>query len=1100
MHRFIKIFGFSLLLLSTQVIAICSQYMGSATLNEAGKVGFIEIKLLDGAIASGVYNTWSVQACESQHGSCSGALSLSTGTLSNAVYIVVPTNFIPSNKPFDILLLDDMGNTIDYLSVDYTHQQDNSCSLTYDWTAPHSSSHTYRRMPDGTGDWGDTGSGNSGGDTGGGPNEGYFGLIAEWRFEETSWTGASGEVLDSSGNSLNGTTFLAASTGDSSPDPAIIGDPGTCRYGDFNYSGVQVDDNDLLDMSNSFTLSAWIRHQTSFSNLVEDIIISKGYNFLFSLNYRLSVQTDGDLRLTWNGGSLDSSTNIPNDGSWVHVAASYENGEQILYINGVADASSAATDTLLPNAYALSLGGLSSLFWGWGFVGQIDEVKIYDYALSASEVTTVYNETHPCATSTNLFQISHDGAGLTCAPEPILIRACSNASCSSFDNTVNTTVTMQVNSGADQTINIVNGSSANETFSYTDINTPAVLSLTSDNLCSDTSDSSTGCAVDFTEAGFLLNLDNHLSCTTSSLKIQAVKLSDSGLDCVPAYTGDQSVDFVFNYSNPTIGTEVPSLDTVDMASASVIQNKIVNFDGTGTANLDFIYQDAGEIRIDISDAASAGLTSSSVTAIVTPAKLIVASPDTDANCVSGDGSDINCTAFKVAGANFNLNISAACSDDTITKNFEMNNIPLTVTTIAPNLGNLVSLGVTSVDVVEADDGSHNESNQTVSEVGVFTITATPPVMGYLGETIPAATSANIGRFYPAYFIQTIDAGNDEGSLTANHGLTCSTLDWAYSGQLTELEGSIRYSIEPTLTITAYNGADPSSVTKNYTGAFAKLVNLVTDTDNEISFLQPSTMHTNALPLSGDVSGIGTIMAQGDGVLTYQLPDAHHFVYTRTSASEIAPFKADFELPFDVFKDSDEVTFKPTDSIDYFENPKFYQVDAVPPALAFDNTIDIRFGRWRMENSFAPETSALSMTMLIEHFNGTEFITNPEENCIIPEIVTKHETGAIGSGGLTLWDYRLFDADNTDDLGTSHTDASVDGSVYDSGVYRKLFFSAPFSTVENRQGPLKVEYQVPAWLQYDWTGDGNFTNNPSATLTFGIFRGNDRIIYQREIQQ
>ena len=35
-----------------------------------------------------------------------------------------------------------------------------------------------------------------------------------------------------------------------------------------------------------------------------------------------------------------------------------------------------------------------------------------------------------------------------------------------------------------------------------------------------------------------------------------------------------------------------------------------------------------------------------------------------------------------------------------------------------------------------------------------------------------------------------------------------------------------------------------------------------------------------------------------------------------------------------------------------------------------------------------------------------------------------------------------------------------------------------------------------WLQFDWDGDGN-NDNPMAKATFGIFNGNQRLIYMRE---
>jgi MSHA biogenesis protein MshQ len=44
----------------------------------------------------------------------------------------------------------------------------------------------------------------------------------------------------------------------------------------------------------------------------------------------------------------------------------------------------------------------------------------------------------------------------------------------------------------------------------------------------------------------------------------------------------------------------------------------------------------------------------------------------------------------------------------------------------------------------------------------------------------------------------------------------------------------------------------------------------------------------------------------------------------------------------------------------------------------------------------------------------------------------------------------------------------------------------------------VLYGIYDWLQFDWNNDGAHDDNPSATATFGEYRGNDRIVYWRAI--
>merc|ERR1712000_203026 len=48
------------------------------------------------------------------------------------------------------------------------------------------------------------------------------------------------------------------------------------------------------------------------------------------------------------------------------------------------------------------------------------------------------------------------------------------------------------------------------------------------------------------------------------------------------------------------------------------------------------------------------------------------------------------------------------------------------------------------------------------------------------------------------------------------------------------------------------------------------------------------------------------------------------------------------------------------------------------------------------------------------------------------------------------------------------------------------------------GEVDLTYDVPVWLQDDFDLDGSY-ENPQSTASFGIYRGNDRVIYWREIR-
>jgi MSHA biogenesis protein MshQ len=54
-----------------------------------------------------------------------------------------------------------------------------------------------------------------------------------------------------------------------------------------------------------------------------------------------------------------------------------------------------------------------------------------------------------------------------------------------------------------------------------------------------------------------------------------------------------------------------------------------------------------------------------------------------------------------------------------------------------------------------------------------------------------------------------------------------------------------------------------------------------------------------------------------------------------------------------------------------------------------------------------------------------------------------------------------------------------------------------ATGSGNQGHIGVTYDSFDWLKYDWDDDGDYGDDPSAVATFGLFRGDDRLIHWRE---
>jgi hypothetical protein len=189
-------------------------------------------------------------------------------------------------------------------------------------------------------------------------------------------------------NENSGTTVGDAS-GQNNTGTALNTTWTTGRYGRglaFNGSNswVTVNDSASLNLVNRLTLEAWVFPTV---NAGWRTIMLKELDEIYGL-YSSSAAGPWVGMNTGTYQELASSTLLPVN-TWSHVAATWDGATQRLYVNGVQVASRAAAGTLLTTSNPLRIGGNAN--WGEYFAGTIDEVRVYNRALSAAEIQTDMN-------------------------------------------------------------------------------------------------------------------------------------------------------------------------------------------------------------------------------------------------------------------------------------------------------------------------------------------------------------------------------------------------------------------------------------------------------------------------------------------------------------------------------------------------------------------------------------------------------------------------------------------------------------------------------------------------------------------------------------
>lgn len=93
----------------------------------------------------------------------------------------------------------------------------------------------------------------------------------------------------------------------------------------------------------------------------------------------------------WGAGTFRDSGVVANDGNWHHLVLTFQSGVtngSVLYIDGIARLTS--TMTVSSQGIALQVGGAGSPNTAQYWSGTIDEPTIYNYVLSAAQVSTLY--------------------------------------------------------------------------------------------------------------------------------------------------------------------------------------------------------------------------------------------------------------------------------------------------------------------------------------------------------------------------------------------------------------------------------------------------------------------------------------------------------------------------------------------------------------------------------------------------------------------------------------------------------------------------------------------------------------------------------------
>jgi Concanavalin A-like lectin/glucanases superfamily len=211
-------------------------------------------------------------------------------------------------------------------------------------------------------------------------------LVAHWKFDEPT---GSGSVADSIGSNTS-----TLPPGASITSMGISGNKLTLSSGGF------VNVGKVLQFTGPFSISSWVQTKaTDCSVVVSTNMNGTNTGYILGINKCgvLGLPNHAFFNLAGSAATPVSTGNNVNDGSWHHVVGVFDPGSPkpvLIYVDAVPELktlSTTLTITYDPGSFFV-IGGTtgSPNIAIRSFIGDIDEVQVYNGALSDAEVGELF--------------------------------------------------------------------------------------------------------------------------------------------------------------------------------------------------------------------------------------------------------------------------------------------------------------------------------------------------------------------------------------------------------------------------------------------------------------------------------------------------------------------------------------------------------------------------------------------------------------------------------------------------------------------------------------------------------------------------------------
>jgi hypothetical protein len=752
--------------------------------------------------------------------------------------------------------------------------------------------------------------------------------------------------------------------------------------------------------------------------------------------------------------------------------------------------------------------------------------------------------------------------GMTCTPLVYTVTACGDANCTvagrytrGVTGKLNVAVgstnfpsggagtSFTIDAGSSQTTVTSNVTSVGTATASILSSTPTATSTTTCKMTgTDPLNVITGgaaCNIDMKESGLIYTVPSHVSATTQTFNVSAVRKDTSGA-CAPAATGTRNVAFTCKYMNPGSGTAAVVVNGTNVAcapssGAPTPVNVSLNFNASGVAAATVVYADVGNVQLDTSYSGSAATSDTGLS--MTGSNTFTAAPYR----FTVDSITQNTGAAIQAGQAFKVTLTAKNAAGNTTANYGLESPTqaptLTLVRVGPAVASAAS-GVFSGSIASYASGTATGTNLTWSEVGVIDIAA--QVSDYLSSglavvgsrdgavacavdggscTIPTGALATVYYGYESgaspYVVTRAVRTNQAGAVPCTNGYFGVPADGLAKSCKYVVTGGYAAAgagAHPTVYPDHYDVAIGTNTAGcggfTYSGQPFGLVVTAKNASNNTTANYDGSLGNGYTP-----SGVIVSAGSNGSVGSFTSASIGASAFTAGATQNIAPTSG--SLAFKFTTDSTHKQTAPT-------AVKMHVTDAVVSSItsvsAAEPSMTFRSGRLKVSNAFGSEKINLQLGVQAQYWTGKAWALNNADSCT-----------AVPVASVALANYNYITANGTSGTAwtTSPTVAATVGGVnmavkLASGI-GTLTLNAP-----NKAGSVDFAFNLgasggtdksclvqgsgypsttPAGLPWLRSGFGTangcassgINSDPSARATFGVFSPETRkAVFVRDV--